>query len=467
MTAHLLPPHSDESERAVLGGLFLAPHAADDVFAILSPDDFYHPGRRDAMRAIAALATAREPVDPLTVHAWMLAHGVEIARHPEAFAALMDLLDNTPSAANIEHYATIVREHAVARRVAALATAITGEAMAGGVGATDAWYDSIERRVYDLTERREERPLVALDDALHAAVRQMDDRSAHKGELLGAQTGFGPFDEATNGLQGSRLYVLASRPGIGKTSVAIQIASSVATGSGGRPALIFSLEMAEREITNRFLTQRAGVDGRKLTAGTLSPEDLEAVSQAAAEAYHLPIYIDDSAPLSVAEIRRKTRKAALLRGLPPGLIVIDYLQLMAPRAREESREREVADLSRSLKALAKELDCPVLVLSQLNRQSEMRPDKKPELGDLRESGAVEQDADVVWFLWHKPGAPRNRIESYVAKNRHGPTKGFALAFDRPSTRFTAWEGGGDEEEEESQSQPRLDYKMRAAGDTWR
>ena len=383
-----------------------------------------------------------------------IGQSVAIAKEPEFLPQLIDLMETTPSAENVEHYATIVREKAVARRLVALTAEIQREAMAGGLPDTASWYDSVQQRVYALTERRVERTLRPLAETIPESLRRAGERSLRRDSLLGAPSGFGPLDRLTHGLVGGRLYVLAARPGIGKTTIAAQIGYSVAA-STNRRVPFFSLEMSEGELTDRVLAQVGRVDAHALALGRLQGDDAERFVDAAEAASRVPLYIDDSPFQSALDLRRKARRAAAEQG-GLGAVVVDYLQLMAPRGRSENREREVAEISRSLKALAKEIDVPVIALAQLNRESEKRQDKKPTLGDLRESGAIESDADVVVLLW--PGKEKPLVEAAIAKNRHGPVGSFTLYFHRKQTRFTVHSDHDDDEGEGgAHEMPRLPY----------
>ena len=426
------PPQDLIAEQGVLGGMLLSKDAIADVVEIIRERDFYRPAHELIYDAIVDLYGRGEPVDPVTVSAELTKRG-DIARAGGA-PYLHTLISSVPTAANAGYYAKIVRERAILRRLVEAGTKIVqlGYSTEGEV---DDAVDQAQAEVYSVTERRANEDYVQLSTLLPAALDEIEKISQGvMGE--GVKTGFKELDSLTNGLHPGNMIVLAARPAVGKSTLGLDIARHASIHKGDT-SVIFSLEMSRSEITMRMLSAEARVALNNIRAGTLNDEEWARLARRMGEISEAPLFIDDSPNLSLMEIRAKARRLKQRHNLK--LIVIDYLQLMTSGKRVENRQQEVSEFSRQLKLLAKELNVPIIAISQLNRSPEQRSDKKPLLSDLRESGSIEQDADVV-ILLHRDDLYDNQNRSgeadlIVAKHRNGPTRTITVSAQLHFARF--------------------------------
>ena len=426
------PPQDLMAEQGVLGGMLLSKDAIADVVEIIRDRDFYRPAHELIYDAIVDLYGRGEPVDPVTVSAELTKRG-DIARAGGA-PYLHTLISSVPTAANAGYYAKIVRERAILRRLVEAGTKIVQLGYSTG-GEVDDAVDQAQAEVYSVTERRANEDYVQLSTLLPAALDEIEKISQGViGE--GVKTGFIELDKLTNGLHPGNMIVLAARPAVGKSTLGLDIAR-YASIHKGNTSVIFSLEMSKSEITMRMLSAEARVALNNIRAGTLNDEEWARLARRMGEISEAPLFIDDSPNLSLMEIRAKARRLKQRHDLK--LIVIDYLQLMTSGKRVENRQQEVSEFSRQLKLLAKELNVPIVAISQLNRSPEQRSDKKPMLSDLRESGSIEQDADVV-ILLHRDDLYDNQNRSgeadlIVAKHRNGPTRTITVSAQLHFARF--------------------------------
>lgn len=428
-----VPPHNIDAEESVLGAIMLSADAANLVMDKLEPDDFYVPAHQAIFDSIVHLYNANQPIDPLTVSDALHRKG-ELERIGGA-GYLTDLMEGVPTASNIEYYAEIVEEHGLRRRLISAGGQIGDLAVMTDLDIS-AVLDRAEQAVFGVGERRIGEGLIAMSPLLHSTLEVIEEMEARGSELTGLATGFRDLDRRLAGLQAANLVIVAARPSMGKSALASNIATNVAM-DGGTVAM-FSLEMSREEIVQRLLCSVGRVDSMKLRTGQLGPQLWQKVVHAASRMYKAPIYIDDSGQLTVTDIRAKCRRLKRQHGLD--LVIIDYLQLMSGSNRE-NRQQEIAEISRSLKNLARELDIPILAVSQLNRGLEAREDKRPRLGDLRESGAIEQDSDVVMFIYrheyYHPEAQDSKglAEVIIAKHRAGSTGRIDMTFLPEFTLF--------------------------------
>ncbi len=426
------PPQDLVAEQGVLGGMLLSKDAISDVVEILRERDFYRPAHELIYDAIIDLYGRGEPVDPVTVSAELTKRG-DIARAGGA-PYLHTLISSVPTAANAGYYARIVSERAILRRLVEAGTKIV-QLGYSAEGEVDDVVDQAESEIYAVTDRRSAEDFVQLNTLLPAALDQIEKMS--KGLISeGVKTGFKDLDVLTNGLHPGNMIVIAARPAVGKSTLGLDIAR-YATIHDGAPAVIFSLEMSRSEITMRMLSAEARVALNNIRSGTLSDEEWARLARRMGEISEAPLFIDDSPNLSMMEIRAKSRRLKQKHGLK--LIIIDYLQLMTSGKKVENRQQEVSEFSRQLKLLAKELNVPVVAISQLNRSPEQRSDKKPMLSDLRESGSIEQDADVV-ILLHRDDLYDNQNRSgeadfIIAKHRNGPTRTITVSAQLHFAKF--------------------------------
>ena len=385
-----VPPHDLQAEESVLGAMLLSRDAISVASEMLSPDDFYKPAHAHIFDAVCSLTAAGEPADPVTVADELRRAGVLDAIG--GVATLVALQTNTPATSNAQHYARIVEEHALLRRLIGVSNEIADAAydLPEDVVKTVDWAES---RVFEVAQRRVTDSLAPIHDLLDANLDHLENLYARGDAITGIPTGFVDLDDLTSGLQPSALVVLGARPSAGKTALALSVASNAAMESR-RPVLVFSLEMSHLELTQRMLCAEARVDSKRVRNGELSTEDWDRIAHATGRLAEAPLWIDDNPNLTVMEIRSKARRLRSRVG-DLGLIVVDYLQLMTGRSRAENRQVEVSEISRGLKILARELECPVLALSQLSRQLELRADKRPILADLRESGCLTGDTRIT------------------------------------------------------------------------
>ncbi|MDA8097740.1 MAG: replicative DNA helicase [Clostridia bacterium] len=430
-----IPPQNLDAEQAVLGALLLDPDVIYRVVSILKPDNFYHSANRLIYEAALRLQDAGQPVDLVTVTDQLRREGLlEKAGGATYIASLTDLV---PTTANVEQYARIVEEKALLRTLILVAGRIAEMSYEENDEAPRL-LDQAEQMILELSTRRGSAAFVQLREVLLKTWGAIEQAYANKGRLSGVPTGFIDLDNLCAGLQPSDLVIVAARPSMGKTALALCIAHQVASSEDRTPVAVFSLEMAKEQLVQRLLSIEAKVDQYRLRTGNLREEDWECLHDAAANLSDLPIYIDDTAGASVREIRAKAKRLQGEKGL--GLVIIDYIQLMQSGTRVENRQQEIAQISRALKGLAKELHVPVVALSQLSRAVESRPNKRPQMSDLRESGSLEQDADVVVFIYREDyynvdTEEKGIAELVVAKQRNGPTGTVKLAFLKEFTRF--------------------------------
>jgi replicative DNA helicase len=432
-----LPPHSIDAEQAVLGGLMLAERAWDQVADRLREEDFYRHDHRLIFRAIGQLAEQSKPCDAVTLGEWFDSQG--LSEQVGGTGYVIELASTTPSAANIVAYADIVREKSILRQLIEVGTTITNDGFQPEGRSSREVLESAEQQVFRIAEAgsRGRQGFVAMRSAVKDAFEQLRERYENKGAITGVPTGFIDFDEMTAGLQPSDLIILAARPSMGKTALAVNIAEYAALKTKQAVA-IFSMEMSAPQLAFRLISSLGRVHQQRLRTGQLEDEDWSRVSHAITMLAEAKIFIDDTPALSPTELRSRSRRLAREHGL--GLIVVDYLQLMQVPGNKENRTAEISEISRGLKALAKELNVPVIALSQLNRGLEQRADKRPLMSDLRESGAIEQDADVIVFIYrdeyyNKDSADKGLAEIIIGKQRNGATGSLKLAFHGQFTRF--------------------------------
>jgi replicative DNA helicase len=437
-----VPPHSVEAEQSLLGALLLDNQAFDRVADLIGADDFYRDDHRRIWRHIAKLSEANRPADVITVN-----ESIEASEDREktgGAAYLGALAQNTPSALNIRRYAELVRERSVQRRLAQVATGIAEDALNPGGREVGQLLDEAESKIFQIAESgaRRDQGLLEIKPVL-ARVFEKIDALYHRdnpSDVTGVPTGYVDIDKMTSGLQQGDLIIIAARPSMGKTALALNIAEHVAVDNG-LPVAIFSMEMSATQLAMRMLGSIARVDQHKMRTGKLSDKEWGDLSDAMAKLHETPIYIDEAGALTALEVRARARR--LKRQYSKlGLIVIDYIQLMSASSQGENRATEISEISRSLKAMAKELEVPVVALSQLNRAVDQRPDRRPVMSDLRESGAIEQDADVIMFIYrevvYKPDLPEDQraiAEVIIGKQRNGPIGPVKLTFLGQHTRF--------------------------------
>jgi replicative DNA helicase len=428
------PPHDVAAEQCVLGGMLMSKDAISDVMEAIRPQDHYRPAHQIIHDAILDLYGRGEPADAVTVSDLLGKRG-ELSRVGGG-TYLHTLIASVPTAANAGYYARIVRERAILRRLVEAGTRIVQLGYTGD-GDADELVDRAEAEIYGVTERRVAEDYLPLSEIMPGALDEIEAISSHGGVMTGVPTGFADLDSLTNGLHPGQMVVIAARPAIGKSTLALDLARAAAV-RGQQATVIFSLEMSRNEITMRLLSAEARVPLHSMRTGQLGEEDWTRLARRMSEVVDAPLYIDDSPNMSMMEIRAKCRRLKQRNDLR--LVIIDYLQLMSSPRRVENRQQEVSEMSRSLKLLAKELDVPVVAISQLNRGPEQRNDKRPLLSDLRESGSIEQDSDVV-ILLHREDAyeresPRaGEADMIVAKHRNGPTATVTVAFQGHYSRF--------------------------------
>ncbi len=444
-----VPPHSIPAEQAVLGGLMLDNEAWDQVADRVSEEDFYRRDHRLIFRAIRELAEAGKPFDTLTLSQWLDNAG-QLA-DAGGMAYLGEMAHNTPSAANIAAYADIVRENSVLRQLVRVGTDIANAAyMPEGRTSTEL-LDYAEQRVFQIAEqgRQGRQGFVAIKDLLTRTVERIDELFQRDNPITGIPTGFNDFDEMTAGLQPSDLIIVAGRPSMGKTTFAMNIAEHAAI-KHKVPTAVFSMEMPGEQLAMRLMSSLGRIDQHKVRTGKLDDDDWPRLTSAVAILAEAPLFIDDTPALTPTELRARARRLKREHGL--GLIVIDYLQLMQAPGAGDNRTAEISEISRGLKALAKEMNVPVIALSQLNRSLEQRPNKRPVMSDLRESGAIEQDADMIVFIYrdevyNEDSPDKGTAEIIIGKQRNGPIGMRRLTFLGQYTRFEnfASDGYGDGE----------------------
>lgn len=428
------PPNDIAAEQSVIGAMLLSKDAIADVVEVVREGDFYRPAHQTIYSAILDLYGKGEPADAVTVAAELTKAG-EIARVGGA-TYLHTLVSMVPTAANGGYYGRIVREQAILRRLVEAGTRIVHMGYTG-TGDVDDMVDRAQAEVYDVTDRRTSEDYLPLREIMGEALNEIEAISNRGGEMIGVPTGFIELDKLTNGLHPGQLVIVAARPALGKSTLGLDICRA-ASIKHGLASVIFSLEMSRNEIVMRLLSAEAQVPLHHMRAGTMSDGDWTKLASRMGTVSEAPLFIDDSPNMTLMEIRAKCRRLKQRHDLR--LVVVDYLQLMTSGKRVESRQQEVSEFSRSLKLLAKELEVPVIAISQLNRGAEQRTDKRPLLADLRESGSLEQDADVVVLLHREDAYEREspragEADFIVAKHRNGPTATVTVAFQGHYSRF--------------------------------
>jgi replicative DNA helicase len=438
-SAGRVPPHSIEAEESVLGAMLLSESAISDVLERIRPDHFYRPAPRRIYKAVGSVSGGGEAIDSVTVSEELRRSGEieEVGGKPYIF----HLVSSVPAASNAAYYARIVEETALLRR---LIDATQQAAAMAFESADDADHivDQVEQLIFSVAAKRLGDNFTHIRQLLHEQLEHVEKLQERGSNVTGVATGFVDLDNLTSGLQPSNLVIVAARPSFGKTSLALNIAQQAATDHGV-PVAIFSLEMSRTELVQRLVCAEALVDVTKLRRGHLSDQDWSRLATAVGRLADAPIYIDDTESVTVLEIRAKARRLKQKSGL--GLVIIDYLQLMGGPRRSENRQQEISEISRSLKILARELDVPVIAVSQLSRAVESRQDKRPMLADLRESGAIEQDADVVMFIYrdevyNADSTDKGTAEILLAKHRNGPVGRLKLTFLENYTKFANYMG---------------------------
>lgn len=438
-------PHSVEAEQSVLGAMLIDARCIPQVVEALTGEDFYLKANRDIYDAIYSMFSFSAVIDPVTVLDQMKRSGVYDENTSRSY--LLQLMDITPTSANVMEYVRIVRDKSLLRRISETAGTLTALVQEGTETAQSV-LDLAEQRIFAIRQGRNLQGLEPLSRILVGVFDRLQELSQSTAEIPGMATGFGDSDRTLTGLNPAELILLAARPGMGKTSFALNVLLHAGKFSG-KTVVFFSLEMSKEQLAMRLISSECFLDNKKLMTGRLSPDDWDKVTLASSALSHTSIYIDDNPTLSVADMNAKCRRVENL-----GLIIIDYLQLMqssggSTRYSGENRQQVVADISRALKIMSKELHVPVLCLSQLSRANESRSDKRPMLSDLRESGAIEQDADVVMFLYredyyNKTSENHNKAECIIAKNRRGETTTVDLQWLPEFTTFSSVERSHEE-----------------------
>lgn len=439
-----LPPHSIEAEQSLLGGLLLDNSAWDRIADIVTEGDFYRDDHRRIFRHIARLIERARPADVVTVF-----ESIEKSNEVEqagGLAYLGEIANNTPSAANIRRYAEIVRERAVLRHLVTVGDEIAASALNPAGRDAKTLLDQAEAKVFEIAEAgaRSTQGFVPIQPLLGQVVDRIQElyEQENPSEVTGVPTGFADLDRMTSGLQPGDMIVVAGRPSMGKTAFALNIAEHVGVDLG-LPVAIFSLEMSGPQLAMRFLSSVGRLDASRIRTGRLNDDEWDKMTVALGKLHGAPIHIDETGALNVTDLRARARRLARQFGGKLGLIVIDYLQLMTSTRDNENRATEISEISRSIKALAKELQVPVIALSQLSRKVEERNDKRPLMSDLRESGAIEQDADIILMMYreeyYKPDTQeKGTAEVIIGKHRNGPTGIVRLTFLGEYTRFQSF-----------------------------
>jgi replicative DNA helicase len=435
-SSHKLPPQHIEAEQSILGGILIENEAINRVTEILDADDFYRDGHRKIFNALINLSERDEPADLIT-----LTNELQKLDQLDLIGGasyLASLIDSVPTAANIQYYARIVKEKAILRKLIQTSTEIITQSYEDR-GDVEGFLDEAERSIFEISEKRVRPSFYPIREIVKESFATIEKLFKKKEAVTGVPSGFKELDRMTAGFQPSDLIIIAGRPSMGKTAFCLDVAEYAAIDHK-IPVAIFSLEMSKEQLVIRMLCSQAHVEGTRLRTGYLNESDWPKLTIAAGSLSESPIYIDDTAALSVLELRAKARRLKSDHGL--GMVIVDYLQLMKGRARVESRQQEISEISRSLKALAKELNIPVIAVSQLSRKTEERTGNRPQLSDLRESGAIEQDADLILFIYRDevynrdPDNPnRGKAEVIIGKQRNGPIGKIDLAFLDKFTTF--------------------------------
>ena len=429
-----IPPNNTEAEESVIGAMLLDKEAVNTALEILKPEDFYKEVNQEIFKAIISLYNRNEPVDLVTLSEELRKR--QTLESVGGISYLADLSISVVSAANTKYYCEIVKEKSILRRLIKSSDEIMSLAYQDNKE-VNLILEKAEKDIFDITQGVHNKGFYPINEVLLRSFSQIEERAAKKGELTGLTTGFTDVDLKLSGLQKSDLILLAARPSMGKTALGINIATNAAI-KGGANVAIFSLEMSKEQLAQRIISSTAHVDLQKIISGNLSEDEWIQVVNSMAPLSKMNIFIDDTAGISLMEMKAKCRRMKVEKGID--LIVIDYLQLVETDSKSENRQQEISAISRGLKAIAKEMECPVLALSQLSRAPELRSDHRPILSDLRESGAIEQDADVVLFLYrddyyNEDSEKKNIGEIIIAKHRNGPTGKVELAFKKEYTKF--------------------------------
>ncbi|MBZ4643964.1 MAG: replicative helicase [Deferribacteraceae bacterium] len=428
-----MPPHDLEAERAVIASVLLEDKSLDKVVHLLNSDDFYHPAHRVIYSTLVRLSEENKPIDIVTLTSRL--NDTDLLQKAGGIEYVSALVDIIPNAANIVYYANIVKDKALLRNLIA-ATSEISEKCFSHYGEVSEILDEAEKNIFRIAEYKLKSEVRNIGSIIKDTFEILESLYNRKDKITGTPTGFVDLDKMTNGLQKSDLIIVAGRPGMGKTAFALNIALNAAS-KYKKSVAVFSLEMSSGQLVQRLLSSEARIESSKLRSGRFNMEEWTKLASVAGQLNELNIYIDDTPAISSMEIRAKCRR--IKRDVGLDLIIVDYLQLMSG-SRADSREQQISEISRSLKALAKELDVPVIALSQLNRSVESRTDKRPVPSDLRESGAIEQDADLIIFLYrdefyNKETKYPGIAEVIVAKHRNGPTGTIPLAFIKEFTKF--------------------------------
>jgi replicative DNA helicase len=439
-----LPPQNVEAEQSILGGVLIENDALNTIIEFLEDGDFYREAHQKIFKCMIALSEKNEPLDLIT-----LTNELKKKKELEEIGGasyLAGLVESVPTAANIVYYAKIVKEKSILRKLISTATAIVTQSYQEGKNLED-FLDEAEQAIFRISENQVRPAFYPIKEIVKESFKVIERLYEKKELITGVPSGFKDLDRKTAGFQNADLIIVAGRPSMGKTALCLNIAQHAAINVK-IPTAIFSLEMSKEQLAIRMLCSEARVDSARLRSGFLSESDWPKLTMAAGALSDAPIFIDDSAAISVLELRAKARRLKADRGL--GLVVVDYLQLMRGRSGAERREQEISEISRSLKALAKELNIPVIAISQLSRKAEDRPGRRPQLSDLRESGAIEQDADVIIFIYrdevYNPDSDqRGTAEVIIGKQRNGPTGKADLSFISEFTTFKDLFRGAEDE----------------------
>lgn len=431
--ADRMPPYNQEAEQAVLGAVLIEPSVLVNVTERLRPEDFYRQAHQRLLQVMIRLTEQGEPVDLVTLTAAL--QDQKLLEEVGGVPYLTELAGAVPTAANVDYYAQIVEEKAILRRLIRTATEIATSGYSGGDKVSHV-IDQAEKKILDISQRRIRKGFVPIKDVLMETFERIESLHYNQGKLTGVPSGYTDLDRMTSGFQPSDLIILAARPSMGKTAFSLNLAQNVAVRAN-LPVAIFNLEMSAPQLVQRMLAAEGNIDAQVFRTGHLGEEDWEKLTMAISTLSESPIFIDDTPGITVFDIRAKLRRLQAEHGL--GLVLIDYLQLIEGSGRD-SRQQEISEISRSLKLLARELHVPVIALSQLSRAVEQRQDKRPMLSDLRESGSIEQDADIVSFLYrddyyNEESEKKNIIEVILAKHRNGPVGKVELLFLKNYNKF--------------------------------
>lgn len=440
-------PHDLMAERAFIGCLLVDNRSFDEVTDVgLTDEDFYHPQYGIIYKGIRELAVDSKPFDLVSICSKLNDMGKLEAVGGQS--AMVDLIEDTASSANIYHYAKIIKNKSILREIVRNSMRITEQGV-NFVGDVEEFIDEVESSFFNLAAQSKKNTVITLKDALKENLRQLEKGKRDKGEILGLSTGFASLDKRLLGMQPGQMIIVAARPGMGKTALALNIALNACKVSN-LPIMLYSYEMLGPELSGRILSSEANIDSRKIRTNDYNEMDLRNLGHAVQNLSKLPIFINDNGATTLLDIKSQCRKVKAEQGM--GMIVIDYLQLMQPHVRKSSREQEIAEISRGIKELAKELGCPIMALSQLNRSATSRTDRRPQLQDLRESGSIEQDADVVMLIhredYYDENTPEKGVaEIIVAKNRAGEPGTVKTAWIAAQTKFAELQFSPNEQEQ--------------------